>query len=99
MNEIRYSMPMFDGTCPNCGSENIYMSKHHLRWDKMTGEAIYLKQAPFRMILIHHYVCIECRLIESYVMDNESVQNILDEWYPVNGKSKRNNTNDLSSKS
>lgn len=81
---------MFDGKCSNCGSDRIYMSKQHLRWDKMRGDTVYLKQPPTRMILIHHYACITCRKIESYVMDNESVQNILDEWHPVNPKSKRN---------
>ena len=64
------------------------MSKDYLRRDKLTGEGLHLKYPPARMILIHHYACIDCRLIESYVMDNESVQNILEEWYPVNGKSK-----------
>lgn len=83
---------MFDGTCPNCGSDKIYMSKHHLRWGDMTGEASELKFPPVRMILIHHYACVTCRKVESYVMDNESVQNILDEWYPVNPKAKRKDT-------
>ena len=80
---------MFEGKCPNCGSDKIYRSKGYLRWDKMTGESEHLKYPPDQMILVHHYACIDCRRVDTYVMDHESVQNILEEWYPVNDKSKR----------
>ena len=82
------------GTCPKCGSKNILVSKQPKNWNTLTGQAIFVKGMPPKVAHLRHYVCADCRFIESYVAGEESMNNILEEWYPLSEKQKRKNSED-----
>ena len=74
---------MKSGTCPKCGSKNIY-----------SGADLMLKGGPFgsntipisltSMASKDNYVCVDCGLVESYVAESDKVQEIARKWTPVN---------------
>jgi predicted nucleic-acid-binding Zn-ribbon protein len=74
---------MKNGTCPKCGSRNIY-----------SAEDLPLKGGPFgsncipvsllSMAPLDNYVCADCGLVESYVADREKLEEIARRWMPVN---------------
>ena len=74
---------MKQGSCPKCGSANIYFS-----------EDLPLKSGPFgsnsipisltAMAALDNYVCVNCGLVESYVADKYMLEKIAKKWKPVN---------------
>ena len=74
---------MKQGTCPKCGSANIYYA-----------EDLPLKSGPFgsnsipisltAMAALDNYVCVNCGLVESYVADEYMLKKIAKKWKPVN---------------
>ncbi|MDQ7025723.1 MAG: hypothetical protein Q9P44_09205 [Anaerolineae bacterium] len=84
---------MKSGKCPKCGSSDIYRS-HKPGNEGRIGNWLFIKGEFFRNKGAHliHYACGQCNTIESYVADDESMQNIREEWIPMNPrKSKRKN--------
>ena len=74
---------MKQGTCPKCGSANIYCAQD-----------LPLKSGPFgsnsipisltAMAALDNYVCVDCGLVESYVADAYMLKKITKKWRPVN---------------
>ncbi|MBI5896536.1 MAG: hypothetical protein HZB24_11230 [Desulfobacterales bacterium] len=74
---------MKNGTCPKCGSRNVYSA----------GD-LPLKGGPFgsncipvsllSMAPLDNYVCTDCGLVESYVTDAYKLKEIARRWTPVN---------------
>lgn len=82
---------MKSGICPKCGSDEVYKS-HKISRSLYPGNRIMIKMGLMKnsMAILVHYVCTNCRYIESYVAhDDTSLNNIKDEWLPVNDKHKR----------
>jgi DNA-directed RNA polymerase subunit RPC12/RpoP len=88
INIAEIVMTLRSGTCPKCGSKNILVSKKPKNWNALTGQAIFVKGFPPKLAHIRHYVCADCSFIESYVAGDDSMRNILEEWYPLNQKRK-----------
>lgn len=90
---------MKSGKCPKCDSGDIYVSTplKTIAGVPLLGSAIFMERfswtTPKSAILIH-YACASCNYIESYVFDDESMQNIKEEWKPINPKTKRKRKND-----
>ena len=74
---------MKNGTCPKCGSRNIY-----------SADDLPLKGGPFgsncipvglfSMAPLDNYVCTDCGLVESYVAEKAKREEIARRWSPVN---------------
>ncbi len=79
---------MKKGTCPKCGSTEIY-----------SGIDLPFKSGPFgsnsipvsltSMAALDNYVCVDCGLVESYVADKQKLKEIARKWAAVNAE---NNT-------
>ena len=83
---------MKSGKCPKCGSENIYCSLPQPIIG--IGNFILIKWGFLKNIFatLIHYVCDDCQYTESYIADDKSMNNIREEWTPMNPpKSKRKN--------
>ena len=73
---------MKSGTCPKCGSENVY-----------TADDLPLKSGPFgsnsipvsltSLAALDNYVCADCGLVERYVADEEKCKEIERKWKRV----------------
>ena len=89
---------MKSGKCPKCGSGDIYVGhSKNFMGVSLVGNYILLNQSSgFRgkFAKLNHYACASCNYIEAYVADNESMQNIKEEWKPMNPKEKRKRKND-----
>ena len=74
---------MKDGKCPKCGSMEVYSSID-----------LMLKGGPFgsnsipvsltSMAALDNYVCTDCGKVESYVADDDKLNEIASKWKPVN---------------
>ena len=70
---------MKNGNCPKCGSNSVYC-----------GDAIPLKGGPFgsnsipvslvSMASLDNYVCTECGYLESYIAEQEKLEEIAEKW-------------------
>lgn len=82
---VKEGAQMKSGTCPKCGSKNIY-----------SGADLMLKGGPFgsntvpisltSMAAKDNYVCVDCGLVESYVSEADKLKEIARKWTPVNPK-------------
>ena len=84
---------MKSGTCPKCGSSEIYQSPQQGARGYV-GNWIFIKFTLWKNkgAYLIHYACAECQYIESYVADDASMRNIREEWIPLNlQKAKRKN--------
>ena len=84
---------MKSGTCPKCGSSEIYRSPNKKRLG-LEGYSIFIKSGWFTQTYTHliYYVCGQCRYVQCIVADAKSANNIRKEWTPMNPrKSKRKN--------
>lgn len=80
---------MKDGKCPRCGAMDIY-----------SGIDLPLKGGPFNsncipisltsMAPLDNYVCAACGLVESYVADQNKLNEITRKWESVKASSKEN---------
>jgi hypothetical protein len=72
---------MRDGVCPKCGLDEVYKKKAegHYRIPGMFGQNPILT------------VCTKCGYYEHYIEDNRYIQDIKEDWSPVNWKRKRKN--------
>jgi len=76
---------MKDGKCPKCGSSQVF-----------TATDLPLKGGPFgsnsipisltSMASLDNYVCTDCGLVESYVADEEKLEEIARKWKNLNEK-------------
>ncbi len=74
---------MKQGTCPKCGSVNIF-----------SAVDLPLKSGPFgsnsipvsltSMAALDNYVCVDCGLVESYVAEAYMLKKIAKQWKAVN---------------
>ncbi len=73
---------MKTGTCPKCGSTDIF-----------TAENLPLKGGPFgsnsipitltSMAALDNYICVACGLVESYVAEQNKLDEVAAKWNPV----------------
>ena len=73
---------MKDGKCPKCGSVEVFSS-----------EDLMLKGGPFgsnsipvsltSMAALDNYVCTDCGRVESYVAEEDKLNEIASKWKPV----------------
>jgi predicted nucleic-acid-binding Zn-ribbon protein len=83
---------MKSGKCPKCGSSEIYFSDEIIT--EQTGKAIFIKHGMFvnTVAKLENYACGQCNYVESYIGDEESMENIRRNWQPLNPrKSKQKN--------
>jgi ribosomal protein S27AE len=78
----RGEQPMKNGTCPKCGSSDIY-----------AGTEVFPKSGPFTcnaipvgltaMAPLDNYVCAACGYVESYISREEDIASIRRKWPQV----------------
>ena len=79
MSDIR------EGTCPKCGSTEVYKSPKFGRNTTQYGAVIPLRggfMAKYADVV--HYVCVKCSYIESFVLNQQDLRDISREWEQVN---------------
>ncbi|MEM9953942.1 MAG: hypothetical protein AAFV93_24590 [Chloroflexota bacterium] len=78
-------MGLRSGTCPNCGSSNILASRTPKLIKNGTksviGWFIKLRQNG---IILRHYTCKDCYLLETYIDDQDSMLLAMNEWDELN---------------
>lgn len=84
---------MRDGICPKCGSDNIYTGGPNKSFVgvPLLGSTIMLslyKSWNGKRIDLTHYGCATCGYIEAYAADEESIQNMKEEWQSLKRKRK-----------
>jgi len=72
-----------NGKCPKCGSNSVYC-----------GDEIPLKSGPFgsnsipvtlvSIASLDNYVCTDCGYLESYVAEQEKLEEIAEKWRNTN---------------
>jgi predicted nucleic-acid-binding Zn-ribbon protein len=70
------------GTCPKCGSRDIYTDKKNLK----RGDRCSIAVSSWVKIFIDTYVCISCGYIEEYAvkLDENKLGKIKSDWSRVN---------------
>ena len=84
---------MKSGIYPKCASIEIYMHKDKI-YGSNQGQWLIAKRGMLKpkIAWLEHYACANCNYLESYVaQDIYSMQNIKEEWLPINEKRKRKN--------
>jgi predicted nucleic-acid-binding Zn-ribbon protein len=87
-------MGLKSGICPQCNSSQIYVSEGKFTAImRSRGHAILAKEAAFaghKYVLLKHYVCLNCHYIETYAHGQSSINNILENWQPLNKEKRKN---------
>ncbi|GMV32674.1 MAG: hypothetical protein AMXMBFR60_05030 [Chloroflexota bacterium] len=81
--ESKTQRGMRNGTCPNCGSTEVY-----------AGTDVNVKKGRYNVIPIallieaalDNYVCAECGYVEHYVADRAKLEKIKAKWQKVKQK-------------
>ena len=77
-------MGLQNGICPNCGSDQILVSKKPKLMNGVDGFVGWFVKLRKNALILKHYVCKNCHLMESYVDDTESMALIINEWDDLN---------------
>ena len=77
---------MKDGKCPKCGSVEVYSSQDlELKGGPFGSNSIPVSLAS--MAALDNYVCTDCGMVESYVADEDKLNEIAAKWKPVRSDS------------
>ncbi len=77
---------MKDGKCPKCGSVEVYSSRDLvLKGGPFGSNSIPVSLAS--MAALDNYVCTDCGKVESYVADEDKLNEIASKWKPVRSDS------------
>ncbi len=82
---------MRDGFCPNCGSNQILISEKPKLLNGRDGFAGWFIKLRKNNIILRHYACKDCYLLETYIDDYESMINAMTEWNVLNTDSTDSN--------
>jgi predicted nucleic-acid-binding Zn-ribbon protein len=75
-------MEMKNGTCPKCGSSEIYSGKHI----PLKSGPFYSNAIPISLLTVaplDNYVCVGCGLVESYIADSARIEDVAKLWEKV----------------
>jgi predicted nucleic-acid-binding Zn-ribbon protein len=74
---------MKDGRCPKCGSDKVYSATDlPLKGGPFASNSIPISLTS--MASLDNYVCVDCGLVESYVADQDKLEEIARKWTAVN---------------
>jgi hypothetical protein len=84
-------MSIKDGICPKCSSDEIYASVPVYTMGA-EGHSIFFYKSFFNSgyIFLQHYACLNCRYLETYIEDEESVNRIVENWQPLKKEKRKN---------
>lgn len=71
---------MRDGICPNCGSNKILVSKQPKINNGVNSFVGWFIKLRKNNIILRHYACKECYLLQTYIDDYESMISAMTEW-------------------
>jgi predicted nucleic-acid-binding Zn-ribbon protein len=72
---------MKDGTCPKCGSNEVYSGAYLHPWTKMGSNwANSIPITAWNYTPLDNYVCGDCGYVESYVSDPAKLSKIMEKW-------------------
>ncbi len=75
---------MKDGTCPKCDSSEVYSNPQAGLVIQHGMNAIPIKGTVFTSTaVLDNYVCGRCGYVESYILDNSKLQDIVKHWVRV----------------
>lgn len=71
---------MKNGLCPKCQGTNIY-TNHGAK--TTYGERSNLAVSAFHSLLLDVYICTDCRYMEEYINDDQSLDKLKSKWNKV----------------
>ena len=72
---------MRSGTCPKCGSSEVYSGAHMHPWSKLGYDwANTIPIAFLSFASLDNYVCVDCGYVESYIGDRRKLEKITQQW-------------------
>ena len=76
---------MLDGTCPNCGSHDIYADTNIRNKSNYRHAAGAIASPGFIASIAYfdHFTCIRCGYTESYISDPIHLQEIAQHWTKI----------------
>jgi len=79
METKRYGS-MKNGTCPNCGSSEVYAGTNLAR---KGGSYNTIPISFMRLVALDNYVCVDCGYLERYISDRAGLERIKKKWPKV----------------
>jgi predicted nucleic-acid-binding Zn-ribbon protein len=72
---------MKNGQCPRCGSNNIYMRRQGIEYERNMKLGITIRtNEGGGPIPLDNYVCTDCGYFESYITDRGKLEQIARQW-------------------
>jgi len=72
---------MKNGTCPNCGSKNIYTQPKGAQFG--SGGFFVNTSMVSKPISYDSYICVDCGLFQTYINDTNALAQVAEKWTKV----------------
>ncbi len=72
---------MKNGTCPKCGSSNVFMNEKGIYWHD--GMRVNTGSTNWGSPKYESYICTDCGFFENYIIDAKELTRVAQKWKRV----------------